>query len=159
MRERGQFFSPENFRIEDPFTPRDEDPNPNIEHHDAFSRHTRRLIVERVVEKHGKPVSEISGRDDMPLQAAHINHDKKSPDYDNPDNGILMTVDEHLRDHISREGKNGLTIAGNKLAIELLSKQIEDLTDRQTLNTVITEALREKLLAPRPKRIPMGTGD
>lgn len=149
------------FSFRDPEDPNNytQEVNPQIEHYDAFSRNTKRLIVERAIEKYGRPASEISGRDDMPLQAAHIDHDRSNPHYDDPDNGVLMTIDEHLKDHILREGENGLTKAGNKMAIDLLSREIQDLLDKEQLQRVVADALREKILRPRPKRIPMGTGD
>jgi hypothetical protein len=42
-----------------------------------------------------------SSRQGWRLQASHINHDKKSPDYDNPENGKCHCVGCHLDYHIS----------------------------------------------------------
>lgn len=104
----------------------------------AFSARTKRQIVSRATDpEDGIAKSEVSGRYDEPLQAAHINHSRSSGYYDNPDNGVLMTVSEHLIDHIQREGKNGLTKSGNRLAIHLLKEQIVDLYGEEYLQRLI----------------------
>jgi len=152
--ERERIFNQE-WSLQDFTTPTDFDPNPEIEHRNAFSRGTRQEIIRRATDRFGYPASEISGRNDMPLQAAHINHNRRNPHYDDPDNGILMTVDEHLQDHIEREGCNGLTKAGNRLAIDLLSRQLEDLNKVHDIDPDFSERLKERLMTPRPKRIPV----
>lgn len=60
----------------------------------GFRHDVRRQIRKRAANK-----SEISGRDDLPLECAHTNHDKKSPDYNCSDNGQLLTVAEHFYQH------------------------------------------------------------
>lgn len=92
----------------------------------AFSSRSRYEIKDRAIERLGYLGSEISGRNDMPLQCAHINH-KRGPYYNDPSNGFYATVDEHLIDHILRERENGLTVAGNHEAIKLLTRQIHDI--------------------------------
>lgn len=105
----------------------------------GFSRHTREKIYDRARKKNGgRLASEISGRDDEPLQCAHINHDKSHPDYDKPIMGILVTLSEHLYDpkvgHIPASKKqvqpngrlpNGLTKRDNEWAIGSLRSQIK----------------------------------
>jgi len=92
----------------------------------AFNSRGKADIYERSRLRFGYYASEISGRHDLPFQAAHINH-KRGKHYNQPSNGILVTVDEHLIDHILREGENGLTRAGNYAAIQLLTNQVFDL--------------------------------
>lgn len=60
--------------------------------------------------------SEVSG-DSGRLEAAHIDHSKSNPSYNTPENGVSMTVFEHLVDHFARHGKNGLPPAQNEWAI------------------------------------------
>lgn len=58
------------------------------------------------------------------LEAAHLNHDKRSPDYDNPANGALLCSSDHLLDHIEREGENGLTVPQNQWSIREIRKRV-----------------------------------
>lgn len=82
--------------------------------HAAFSWKTKEIIKKRDGNK-----SVLSGETEN-LHAAHINHDKNNPQYDNPSNGRLLTVEEHLQDHINRAGRNGLTEEQNNWAISML---------------------------------------
>ena len=85
----------------------------------AFSRKVRREIFER---DGGKSV--ISGETEN-LEAAHINHDKKSPDYNKAHNGRMLTTAEHLQiDHIDRAGRNGLPENHNNYAVDMLKKRL-----------------------------------
>ena len=86
----------------------------------AFTKKIRMVIKARAGNK-----SEVSGVKYEPLQAAHINHKRKTGYYNCPTNGVLMTVAEHLMDHVLREGENGLTKAQNFYAISSLSRQVE----------------------------------
>jgi len=91
----------------------------------GFSLDTRNRIRDRAVKKFGRLCSEWSGRDDEPLQAAHWDHSKNSPRYDDPQNGRLLTLTEHLEDHIRRAGRNGLSKRDNDAAIASLKSQIK----------------------------------
>lgn len=84
----------------------------------AFGRKTRGIIYKR---DQGKSV--ISGSD-VDLQAAHISHDKSLPNYDSPSNGRLLTPIEHLTDHITRAGRNGLPEHQNNWAIKTIKKKL-----------------------------------
>lgn len=88
----------------------------------AFSRKIRLKIRKRA-----SGVSEISGRGDLPLHAAHLDHNRKKRKYNEPVNGVYLTIVEHLKDHIFREGQNGLSIADNQAAIASLTKQVVNL--------------------------------
>jgi hypothetical protein len=59
----------------------------------AFGKKTREEIRERAGNR-----SEVSGRDDMPLEASHFFHGKGETEQDK-DNGILLTLAEHLAWH------------------------------------------------------------
>lgn len=83
----------------------------------AFSQPVRREIFKR---DHGQSV--WSGETEN-LEAAHINHDKSDPRYDTSSNGRLLTVAEHLQDHINTAGHNGLPEHQNNWAIEQLKKR------------------------------------
>ena len=84
----------------------------------AFSWKSKQIIVQR---DGGRSV--ISGETED-LEAAHIDHDKSKEHYDDPKNGRLLTTEEHLRDHINRAGRNGLTKAANDWAIRMLKQRL-----------------------------------
>lgn len=83
----------------------------------AFSLPVKRKIWQR---DGGQSV--WSGRTDN-LEVAHIDHSKTNPNYDSESNGRLLTVDEHLQDHINREGRNGLPKHQNAWAVQQLKKR------------------------------------
>ena len=83
----------------------------------AFSRKSRQAILRR---DGGRCV--ICGARDH-LEAAHINHNKKNPNYDNPSNGRTLCTKGHLKDHIRREGRNGLSKKANRWAIRKLRER------------------------------------
>jgi hypothetical protein len=41
------------------------------------------------------------------LDCAHNDHDHSNPDYDNPNNGRVLCLDDHLKHHIKIGDKNG----------------------------------------------------
>lgn len=86
----------------------------------AFSKKTRGIIYER---DGGKSV--MSGSE-VDLNAAHIDHDKSKWYYDSPSNGRLLTPVEHLTDHVTRAGHNGLKEHHNNWAIKLIRKKLYD---------------------------------
>jgi hypothetical protein len=108
----------------------------------AFNSKARYTIRERAIETGGRLQSEISGRIDAPLQAAHINH-RRGRHYNDPCNGVLMTVDEHLIDHIVREGENGLSKTGNYYARESLTHQVVSELGKGALERVYLFADRD----------------
>jgi hypothetical protein len=87
-----------------------------------FSEDIRLEIRERAGHK-----SELSGRTDRPLQCSHYNHLKSYDDYNNKDNGLLVTDIEHRQFHVRFEGKAGgigLYEHHNAYAIRMLGKRI-----------------------------------
>lgn len=84
----------------------------------AFSMGTKRKIWER---DGGQSV--LSGATDD-LEVAHIDHSRDNPKYDHESNGRLLTTAEHLKDHINRAGRNGLTKQHNNWAIERLKERL-----------------------------------
>jgi hypothetical protein len=82
----------------------------------AFSWKTKQAIKQR---DGGQSV--LSGKTEN-LHAAHIDHNKNNPRYDDASNGRLLTAEEHLKDHINRAGRNGLTVEQNNWAISMLMK-------------------------------------
>jgi hypothetical protein len=92
----------------------------------SFSIDTKERIRNRArIKNNGQLASELSGRFDEPLECAHIDHNKKSYWYDHPRNGRLLTLSEHLNDHLTRKGRNGLTYDENEYAISELTKRLE----------------------------------
>lgn len=85
----------------------------------AFSQRTRHVIYDRA-----KGVSEISGKNTEPMQCAHLDHTHGTNYYNSPDNGLLLTLREHLMDHIIRGGRNGLAMEANEWAIGTLYQQV-----------------------------------
>ena len=84
----------------------------------AFSRGTRSKIVER--DNHQ---CVVCGATDH-LEAAHYDHNKNNPNYDNPNNGRTLCTQDHLLDHINRHGSNGITKRQNEWAIEQLKGRL-----------------------------------
>ncbi len=81
-----------------------------------FSPSTRIEIRERADNR-----SELSGKDDRPLQCSHFNHKKKSPFYDVQEQGFLVTDIEHLVYHLwfrKKPKKIGLSKKANESAIK-----------------------------------------
>ena len=80
------------------------------------------LPVKRKIWQRDGGQSVWSGRTDN-LEVAHIDHSKTNVNYDSESNGRLLTVDEHLQDHINREGRNGLPKYQNDWAVKQLKKR------------------------------------
>lgn len=88
----------------------------------SFSDRVRREIKKRA---NGK--SEISKRDDLPLEASHLFH-SKDPMHNNEENGKLMTIFEHFWYHLLHRGKAreiGLTEYQNEWATDQIRKRCE----------------------------------
>lgn len=104
----------------------------------AFHQQAKETMRERAYVRFGKVCSEISGRDDQSLHAAHINHKRNTGYYNSPNNGFYCTITEHLIDHILREGENGLNKSGNYEAINSLSRLIMKEVGEEGLSEVYT---------------------
>jgi len=74
----------------------------------AFSKKVKKIIKKRDGLRSAE--SGVKGC----LQCAHIDHDKKNPHYNNPNNGRLLTIREHYLDHYNRHGSNGLSKKDNR---------------------------------------------
>lgn len=105
----------------------------------AFSWKTRQEIKERA-----GYTSEISGRDDLPLECSHFNHSRDYEYYDDPTNGIYVTIYEHLAIH-QEAGRhrtqygllpNGLTKDQNLWAINKIRERINEYERSQSLQPV-----------------------
>lgn len=86
----------------------------NSEKYHAFRGGVRDILMERAGYK-----SEVSGDSSMALQRAHIDHTRNER-YNHPNNGVVMTVKEHLAHHIlfvHNPEFIGLTYTGNVYAI------------------------------------------
>jgi hypothetical protein len=87
----------------------------------AFSPASRRKILQRdgwQCQVTGKKAS-----DGWMLHAAHKNHDKSLSNYDDPANGITLSVEAHLAMHIAARNQAdtiGLSEAANDFAIASL---------------------------------------
>jgi len=95
----------------------------------AFTSDRRRKILER---DRGRSV--VSGETEN-LEAAHINHDKKNPKYNDISNGRTLTTREHYQDHFDRHGRKnlGLSENGNKWALQKIWERLSD-KEREGLN-------------------------
>lgn len=80
----------------------------------AFTKPSRRQIIKR----DGGCVAR--GEHLGALEAAHIDHSRDNPAYDDPSNGRALCTQHHLEDHIRRHGRNGLSKSANKWAINAL---------------------------------------
>lgn len=84
----------------------------------AFSQKTKKEIYKR-----DGGASKWSGVTNH-LEVSHISHDKDKSNYDDPSNGRLLSITEHLLDHINRHGRNGLTPAQNRWSIEAIKRRM-----------------------------------
>ena len=120
----------------------------------AFSSRTKDEIKKRARETHnGKLLSELSHTNGVPMECAHIDHSKSNPDYDTPQNGVYVTIYEHLQDHINREGQNGLSVHANKLAIEALQERIQIWEETRSLDEYYRLTSGKTTLEKYEKRI------
>ena len=88
----------------------------------SFSRSVREFIWSR---DRGK-CQECDGHNcTSKLECAHYDHDRRNPDYDNPDNGRLLCTGQHLVDHREGAGDNGLSLRDNEHAIKSLKKRVQ----------------------------------
>lgn len=73
----------------------------------AFSRKAREAIWER-----DGGMCQVTGETSR-LECAHYSH-RRGVGYNDPDNGRLLTVREHYKDHVDNEGHNGLNVFQNR---------------------------------------------
>lgn len=87
----------------------------------AFTKKVRREIVERDGScQWDDPYTMHEGR----LEAAHYDHSRSNPDYNNAKNGRLLCTAHHIEDHIEREGQNGLPEYQNQWSIGMMLKRL-----------------------------------
>ena len=84
----------------------------------AFSSGSRQKILERDGYK-----CVVCGKTGC-LDAAHKNHNRDNPDYNNPKNGKTLCVEHHLDDHKQNAGRNGLSKRHNDWAIDKLKERL-----------------------------------
>jgi len=85
--------------------------------------------------------SELSGRDDLQLVCSHLDHDKRSPHYNDPENGVRTLITEELAYHMWHRYeplKIGLTTENN-------DKTINSITTRLLRNGMSQERLRDEV--------------
>lgn len=83
----------------------------------AFSRNTRNAIGQRA-----SGYDEVTGRKLTQFEAAHLNHNRNSPEYDDPENGLAVNAITHAWIESVNED-DGLTSAARTWAIsQILSR-------------------------------------
>ena len=103
--------------------------------------------VRRVLKKRAEDCSQLSGRDDRPLEAAHLNHCRTSGFYNKPSNGLLVTDIEHLAHHLFfRQNPEliGLSIKDNNRAIKALFDRVRSY-DRKNHIFLSKDSFHEEL--------------
>jgi len=71
----------------------------------AFSWRSKNQIKERDKDKMKKGKR---------YEAAHVDHNRKNPQYDDPSNGRMLSTPDHYMDHYNRHARNGLPDHQNK---------------------------------------------
>lgn len=98
----------------------------------SFDNQSRYEIRERASNK-----SELSGRDDRPLQCCHLNHSREIEEYSCPDMGVLTTDIEHCAYHLIfrlNPWEIGMTRKDNEAAIRSLYCQIEKFNKKHMIS-------------------------
>ncbi len=86
----------------------------------AFTRAVRKIISNRDGDK-----SVWSGETEH-LEAAHIQHNRDHPRYNDASNGRMLTRREHYVDHYNRHGRNGLNTGQNKWSLNMIWSRLSD---------------------------------
>lgn len=90
----------------------------------AFTLTVRNQIRDRARARGGgKLVDELTGDYLDHGECAHIDHNKRSEDYNDPENGVYTSIQHHLWLHQVDE-INGLTPAQNKWAINAIKRRM-----------------------------------
>ena len=120
----------------------------------AFSKQTRLKMFKRA-----GGASEISGErfeDGVMLHCMHFNHDKSNPNYDEPEAGLVVTVQEHLDYHLSYVGRAheiNLKECQNYYAIDqLMQTDQRTRAAREEEREELIEQAREALRKANPLR-------
>lgn len=88
----------------------------------AFTASAKRKIRERANYRCESP---LGGQCRGELECAHIDHNRKSPNYNDIDNGYLYCTWHHREDHRSRSlASLGLSYIGNKIALKRLNRKL-----------------------------------
>ena len=95
----------------------------------VFSTATKIEIYDRVVDEHGNNTSELRPNqlEGFRLEVAHLDH-TRNDNYDNPDNGLLVTSLDHYAHHLlfmKRPRLIGLSKPHNQFAIQETCKRAE----------------------------------
>ena len=75
------------------------------------------------IKKRSGKRSELDGKEYLPslLKCGHLNHDKNSPDYNNPENGLRVTIWQECAYHMINQpkpSKIGLSHENNMRAVQ-----------------------------------------
>lgn len=93
----------------------------------AFSQDTRLAIHKRA-----NGLSELDYKNNVPMQCAHLTHNKSLPEYDTTDMGLLVTTIQEYAYHVimnqsdSHRKALGLTKMQNQWSLEVLWATIQD---------------------------------
>ena len=84
------------------------------------------------IKKRSGNKSELDGKEYLPsmLKCGHLNHDKESPDYNNPDNGMRVTIWQECAYHMIHQPRPediGLSNENNRRAVQCNMQDLIDL--------------------------------
>lgn len=89
----------------------------------AFSAAVRKLMGEKANWHCQQPGCDKSYATGFMQHASHFDHDKSQPYYDDPSNGAILCVEDHLNFHLAYRGQAeqiGLCEEANEHAINML---------------------------------------
>lgn len=87
----------------------------------AFPEWIRRIIGRRDGWKCQEQDCDKRFQDGYNVDIAHYNHDKNSPEYNDPNNGRVLCLDHHEIEH--RKGARGLTRSQNDWAADKIASR------------------------------------
>ncbi len=95
----------------------------------ALSQSAFTLAARQKIWSRARGVSELTGKKETYLECSHINHDRESPYYNDPRNGILLTQLEHFCWHWANKkdpSQIGLSVKHNEMAIHGIMQRCMD---------------------------------
>lgn len=84
------------------------------------------LDIRNIIHARAHEASELSGETQSPTECSHFNHDRSSPLYNKPENGLLTTTLEHGCFHLRARGRAsriGLSENHNEAAIRFIQER------------------------------------
>lgn len=100
------------------------------------------------IKKRSKGRSELSGRTDRPLECSHFDHTRNER-YNLPENGIRLTVIEHLAYHLffrDNASKIGLSEWGNDRAIDLCMQRATVFMEKIGKLSILNDEISDSIL-------------